>query len=128
MSRRSSNMDYQQSVKNFDILKNFVCVLKDYHIFFFFTSDTEYKVKFYESDLSEEELKRIEDHRISGLAYGFMNNEKSGVEALNYFDSNVYIEYDIFSESFVSFDCHDPINMELVSVQFLQLIEVLKNK
>ncbi len=121
-------MDYQQSIKNLNHLKNFVRAWTECHIFFFFYSETEYVIEIYEPDFTPEQQQKIDENLHSGFPYGYINSEKTGEEILYYYDENIHIEYDFFLNGFNDFICHDPVDIQIVQKQFLQLIEFLKNK
>lgn len=121
-------MDYQQSIKNLNHLKNFIRAWDECYIFFFFNSETNYDIEIYDLQYSAEEQKKIDLHLRGCYPYAYINNEKSGHELLYYHDQNIGIEYDFFLEQFNYFYCKDPVDIKAVQQQFLMLIEMLKNK
>ncbi len=126
--RRSTVMDYQQSIKNLNQLKNFVRAWTDCHIFFFFYSETEYRVEIYNSDFTHVEQENIDQHMYSGFPYGYICNKNTGEEIFHYRDKNIDIEYDLFAEEFRLVFCYDPIDKKALQRQFLLLAEMFKNK
>lgn len=121
-------MDYQQSIRNLNHLKNFIRAWDDCYIFFFFSSETVYKVEVFGIEHTAVEKQKIEQERRNGFPYGFVNCEKSGEEILYYRDGNITVEYDFFLEKFNYFYCKDPVDIKVVQQQFLMLIDMLKNK
>lgn len=120
-------MDYQQSLKNFYHLKNFVRAWTECHIFFFFYSDTEYIVEIYNSEFTPEQQNKLDENLSSEFPYGYVSNERTGEEILYYFDSNITINYDLYSDSINDFICYDFANKKILQQQFFQLVKMLKN-
>ena len=125
---RSIIMDYQQSIKNLNHLKNFVRAWTECRIFFFFYSDSEYKIEIYNTKRTNKQKKRIDRKRRSKFPYSFISNDESGEETLYYRDQNIAVEYDLFLQKTTDFICNDPVDKKRVQQQFLLLIELLKNK
>ena len=121
-------MDYQQSIKNLNHLKNFVRAWAECSIFFFFYSDSDYKIEIYNLDLTDVQNEIVEQNLRSKFPYGFISNEKSGQEILYYCDQNISVECDLFLESTIAFFCKNSIDKKIVQQQFLWLVEFLKNK
>ena len=121
-------MDYQQSIKNLNRLKNFVRAWAECHIFFFFYSEVDYKIKIYNNKRTRKQKRIIDKNLRSEFPYGYISNEKCGKEILYYCDKNIAVEYDLFLQKFNFFEFDDPIDVKLVRQQFLQLAELLKNK
>ena len=124
----SLDMDYKQSLKNLNHLKEFIRAWDECYIFFFFNSETTYNIKIYDIALTPEQKKKIDQERRNSFPYGYISCEKSGEEILYYRDTNITIEFDLFLENFNVFSFHDPVDNKLVHQQFLLLIELLKNK
>lgn len=123
-------MDYQQSLKNFNHLKNFIRARTFCQIFFFFKSETEceYIIETFDLDRKEEQLDQIETERIKGLPFASIINDRNGDEQLFYHDENMDIEYDLFREEFIIFYCYDPVDLKLLQQQFSMLFKLLENK
>ena len=124
-------MDYQQSIKNLNHLKNFVRAWTECRIFFFFYSEAEFKNEIYDGKRTSTQQKVIDQNLHSKFPYGFISNDKSGKEMLYYRDENITVQYDLFSQEFDVFGCHDPddpVDKEQLRSQFLLLTELLKNK
>jgi hypothetical protein len=121
-------MDYQQSIKNLNHLKNFVRAWSECRIFFFFKSEIEYEIKIYDSTFTSEQQENIDECLQAGFPYGYICNKKNGEEELYYYDENIHVEYDLFLNTFDDFICHDIVDTKIIQKQFEQLIEILKNK
>ncbi len=121
-------MDYQQSIKNLNHLKNFVRAWAECRIFFFFYSETEYEIKIYSGQRTRKQKKIIDKNLRNGFPYGYISNDESGEEILYYRDNNISVEYDFFLQKTIDFICDDPVDKKLVKQQFLLLIELFKNK
>ena len=121
-------MDYQQSIKNFNHLKNFARAWSECNIFFFFYSETEYRVEIYNSDFTYVEQENIDQNFCSGFPYGYICCRNTGDEILHYRDKNINMEYDLFFERFNLVFCYDPADKKILRQQFLLLAEMFKNK
>ncbi len=121
-------MDYQQSLKNFNELKNLMRPWAECKIFFFFTSESEYEVEIYDIEYTEKQKNKIDENLIKPTPYGYLRLDKNGHEILYYHDANVTIRYDLFTEDLRDFYCQDPVDINLVRKQFLQLIYIMKNE
>ena len=121
-------MDYQQSIKNLNHLKNFVRTWAECHIFFFFYSEAEYEMQICDSNFTTEQHHRIDENLRSGFPYAYICNRKTGEETLYYSDMNIDVVFDFFLNEWSDFICYDSVDMELVQKQFAMLFELLKNK
>ncbi len=125
---RSTIMDYQQSIKNLNHLKNFVRAWTECSIFFFFYSETEFKNETYCNNRTQVQKKIIDEMLRNGFPYGYISNKDTGEEILYYRDQNITVQYDLFFEKYNIFYCYDPVDKKILQQQFLQLVELLKNK
>lgn len=121
-------MDYQQSIKNLNHLKNFVRAWTECSIFFFYYSESDYKIEIYDLDLTAVQNELIDENLRSKFPYGFISNEKSGHEILYYCDKNIAVEHDLFLQKTTDFICKGSADKKQVQQQFLLLIDLLKNK
>ena len=121
-------MNYEQSLKNLSLLKNFSSPWTVCQMFFFFSLQNDYEFKICEGEITEEQKEDIVDHRIKGFPYGYLCLKNSGEELMFYHDINMSVEFDLFAQELISIDFHDPIDMELVRQQFELLFKFLKNK
>ncbi len=121
-------MDYQQSLKNFNELKNLMRPWAECQIFFFFESEIEYGYEIYESDLNSEQLIIIDSYRFGKLPYGYIDHEKNGHEVFYYNDENVTIKYDLFADDCIYWYFHFKADKKLVQQQLKMLTDLLKNK
>ncbi len=121
-------MDYQQSLKNFNELKNLMRPWAECQIFFFFESETEYHVEIYEVDLNLEQQKIIDSYRCRELPYGYIDHERDGHEVFYYNDENISIKYDLFTDDCIYWYLHFKADKKLVQQQFKILANMLKNK
>ena len=121
-------MNYQQSLKNFNELKNLIRPWAECQIFFFFDSETEYGVEIFEVDLNSEQEKIIDLYRYAEFPYGYIDHEKGGHEVFYYNDENVSIKYDLFADDCIYWYFHFKADKKLVRQQFKMLIDLLKNK
>ncbi len=121
-------MDYQQSIKNLNHLKNFARAWTECHIFFFYYSETEYRVEIYNSDFTDAEQENIDQNLRKTWPYAFICNEKCGQEILYYSDKNITIRYNLFSDTVNDFFYMGRVDKKESQKQFLRLINILKNK
>ncbi len=119
-------MDYQQSIKNLYHLKNFVRAWTECNIFFFFNSETEYKIEIFELNFTTDQRDAIDQNLRSGFPYGYICNKKIGEETLYYSDANIDVDFDFFLNEWNDFICYDPVDMKLVQMQFALLFDLLK--
>ena len=96
--------------------------------FFFYYSESDYKIEIYDLDLTVVQNELIDENLRSKFPYGFISNEKSGHEILYYCDKNIAVKYDLFLQKTMDFICKYSTDKKLVQQQFLLLVELLKNK
>ncbi len=121
-------MDYKQSIKNLNHLKNFIQAWDYCHIFFFFNSETEFEIEIYDSEWTNEQQEKIDKNLQTKWPYAYISNEKSGDEILYYTDDNITVWCNLFSDTIDDFLCHDPIDKKAAQEQFQMLIKLLENK
>ena len=85
-------------------------------------------MEIYETERTYEQQSKIDVARAKSLPYAFISNDKNGEEVLYYHDQNVDIEYDLFGDIVITFDCYDHIDIKTIRQQFLLLINLLENK
>jgi hypothetical protein len=121
-------MDYQQSFRNLDQLKNFIRPWTDCYIFFFFYSETEFQVEIYGVDLTVEQQDKIDKNVYGNFPYGYMSIGQEGNETLYYHDKKIIIVYDTFADKLRDVDFQDPVDIKAARAQFLQLFKILENE
>ena len=121
-------MDYRQSIKNLNHLKNFIRAWDECYIFFFFYSEANYDIEIYGVERTAEQKNRIDESMCDQFPYAYVSNEKSGAETLYYHDKNITVEFDLFFGEVNLFYCYDPVDKKILQQQLSQLIELLKNK
>lgn len=121
-------MDYQQSIKNLNHLKNFIRAWDECYIFFFFNSEANYDIEICGIEEATALQKKIDLHLRSRFPYGYVCNNSGAEETVYYCDKNIIVEYDLFAQQFNDFICFDPVDNKNLQKQFLILIEMLKNK
>ncbi len=119
-------MDYQQSLKNFHELKNFMRPWAECKIFFFFSSETEYEVDTFDIIATTEQQSKIEDYRSRSTPYAYLRHKNDDQETLYYSDDNISVEYDLFAENYNYFHCHFRVERKVLQQQFLMLVNLLK--
>ncbi len=121
-------MDYKQSIKNLNHLKNFIQAWDYCHIFFFFNSETEFEIEIYDSEWTNEQQEKIDKNLRSPMPYALIKSEECAEDILYYTDQNLTARYDFLRETISDIFFHDPIDEKAAQKQFQMLIKLLENK
>lgn len=123
-------MTYQESFANALILKNCVRLYDEQAwIYFIFSSETEFTVKVFNTEPSNEVKDRIVREAFSinkvPTAAVYLSD---GVEKFSYHDLNITIQFDLKSDNIIYFDGEEstPIDMDKVRKSFKELLGKLK--
>lgn len=123
-------MTREQSYLNLQKLLNFIRPYNCEHIFFDFTSETEFRLVFYtQADwgiISE----HMRDKDLTGLPYGRMRISKNEPDELYYFDKTADWDYNLTANSLDFFTCterRNSMDMKKVAQQFAELLRKLEN-
>ena len=122
-------MDYAASLRNIEILKNFIRPYNCKHIYFDFYSATEFKTEiFTEKDSEFIESAMLKCHK-EKVPYARILIEQNEHEVLYYHDGRFFYEYDLTIDQIIEFRSlsHTEYKSGSMKLQMLQLIRQLKN-
>ncbi len=122
-------MDFATSLRNIEILKNFIRPYNCKHIHFDFYTSTEFKAQIFsgiDDNFIEANIERC--HR-NDTVYARILVEKNEHEILYYFDKKFLFEINLTTNELIEFEstCYTDCKSGSVKLQMLELIRQLKN-
>ena len=122
-------MDFAASLKNIEILKNFIRSYNCKHIHFDFYTSTDFKAQIFndiDDDFIEATMQRC---RKQNKPYARILIEKDGNEILYYYDNYFLYEFDLITDKIIRFRSlsHKEYKSGNIKLQLLDLVRQLKN-
>ncbi len=122
-------MDYAASLRNIEILKNFIRPYNCRHIHFDFFTSTNFKAQIFneiDSEFIEANVKRC---HIGNIPCARILVDDKGLEILYYFDGDFHYEYDLVINRVIAFQSlsNSDFKSGNIKLQLLDLIRQLKN-
>lgn len=122
-------MDYAASLRNIEILKNFIRPYNCKHIHFDFYTSTEFKAEIF-TEIDDEFIEaNVERCQRSNMPCARILVDDKGVETLYYYDNYFFYEYDLVINRVIAFQSlsNSDFKRGNVKLQLLDLIRQLKN-
>lgn len=119
-------MDYEQSIKNYLIVRDFILPWNCEYIFFKFENEKEFQVEFYDKKYIEDIHQHIYRSRQLEVPYARITYSENGCEEFCFLFKEIYIVYNLTLGQTEDFYIPDPVNIFRVRHQFAGLFDLLK--
>ncbi len=121
-------MDYEQSIKNYLILRDFISPWNCEYIYFNFYSCTEFSIETYSAASSEMMAEHLFEKHQQQLPYCRVLIESGTVDQLYYADTNIDVVYNLTMQSLEYFYIWEPVDIEKAQKEFAQLSLFMKKQ
>ncbi len=120
-------MTYEQSLQNIENIKNFVLPYGNQVVVFDFQSADSFQVVFYSNYTDQLNDKLRADALNRNCAYAVIENDKNDMPILSYIDDNLMMTFDLGLNVVIHFERVEPVSMNKLKNDFIDLIKFLKN-